>query len=111
MERGSRGRSGGLSGAVEGAGRCVDLEPELAVDSATRAWPRRSEAILVHAVHKWMRIAGPNGSGLAGPRRGIEYSSDQPGSFVPARLRCAPTELASAAAAYGAASRTAFIVD
>ncbi len=55
----------------------------------------------LHAVSERMRDESKDGGGMAGGRRGSEQSSRQPRSAVPARLRSASTELASAAVADG----------
>lgn len=65
MERGSGGGIGVYPGAVETAGRYLDMDAELAVDSATAARPRGDEAVVLHAVSRRMQGAGTHGRGLA----------------------------------------------
>ena len=65
---GAAAGSHGYSSALEDSGRHFDLEPELAVDSATGARSGRSEAVVLHAVPERMRPASADGGGLAGRR-------------------------------------------
>src|SRR5579862_926806 len=110
MERRRGGRNLLHAGAVEGPGRHFHMDAELAMDSAAGEGAGGNQAIVLHAVPECVRAEGADGGRMARGTGGSGGASGEQGRAVPAGVRGAPVELASAALADGAASGTESVV-